>query len=49
MQFEKIFILDSETAFNMAERFKAQLENKGLKVVTEPYAFNGVRITGVLN
>jgi len=43
---EKIFILDSEKAFSDAEKFKAQLENEGLRVSTEPYGMNGVRIKG---
>jgi hypothetical protein len=48
MQFEKIFILDSEKAFKDSERFKAQLENKCFRVVTKPYTSNGVRITGYM-
>ncbi len=47
-ELEKIFILDTEKSFNIAEKFKLKLENKGFKVITKPYALNGVRITGVL-
>ena len=46
-QREKIFILDSEQGFKLAEKFKAKLENKGFMVETEPYTSNGVRIKGV--
>ena len=49
MMEEKIFILDSEKAFKMAESFKSSLENKGLRVETKPYGMHGVRITGVKN
>lgn len=45
---ERIFILDCEQAFCLAEKFKAKLENKGFRVITQPYTSNGVRITGVL-
>ena len=48
IQTEQIFILDSEQAYKMAERFKSKLENKGFKVTTTPYALNGVRISGGL-
>lgn len=44
---EKIFILDSASAFKKAEAFKSRLENKGFSVVTESYGFNDVRIKGV--
>lgn len=47
-ELEKIFILDSEIGFKMAEKFKAKLENKGFKVITKTYGLNGVRITGEL-
>jgi len=47
-QTEQIFILDSEQAFNQAEKFKARLENKGFKVITSAYTSMGVRIKGVL-
>ena len=46
---EQIFILDSERGFELAEKFKSKLENKGFKVRTEPYTSNGVRITGYIN
>jgi len=45
---EKIFILDNEEGFKLAEEFKAELENKGCKVKTSPYALNGVRISGMV-
>jgi hypothetical protein len=48
MKREKIYILDSEKAFTLAERYKAYLENKCFRVETKPYGFNGVRITGKL-
>lgn len=47
-EMEKIFILDSEKSFCLAEKFKAKLENKGFRVITKCYGFNGVRITGCL-
>jgi hypothetical protein len=47
MDNEKIFILDSEKSFKMAEKFKGSLENKGFRVKTKTYGLNGVRITGV--
>ena len=46
---EGIFILDSEKGFKLAERFKAKLENKGFRVITQPYTSKGVRIMGVMN
>ena len=45
---ERIFILDSEDGFKLAEEFKASLENQGLKVETKPWGFNGVRIKGAV-
>ena len=45
-EIEKIFILETEKDFNLAEKFKARLENKGFKVVVNTYALNGVRIRG---
>lgn len=48
MKQEKIFILDSLRAFDLAEKFKSNLENKGYRVIVKDYALNGVRITGVL-
>ena len=47
MEKEKIFILDCEEGFKLAENFKAKLENENYKVETKPYTFNGVRIKGV--
>lgn len=49
MNKEKIFILDSEKAFRMAENFKEELENEGFRVKTATYGLNGVRITGIKN
>ena len=43
----KIFNLNTEKDFKKAERFKANLENKGLKVSTLTYSFNRVLIKGV--
>ena len=46
MKQTKIFILDSKESFDLAERFKWDLENNGFKVCTEPYGLIGVKITG---
>jgi hypothetical protein len=43
---QKIFSLETEKSFKDAERFKTQLENKGLKVTSLPYGLNGVKIRG---
>lgn len=48
MNQEKIFILDSEEGFKLAEEFKFKLENEGYKVIVKPYGLNNVRIIGEL-
>ena len=47
MRKERIFILDSEKAYKMAEKFKEKLENEGYRVETKTWGFNGIRITGI--
>jgi hypothetical protein len=47
MNKEKIFILDSDKSFKMAENFKGELENEGFRVKTVTYGLHGVRITGI--
>ena len=47
MRKERIFILDSEKAYKMAEKFKENLENEGYRVETKSYGLHGVRITGI--
>jgi hypothetical protein len=46
MNHEKTFILNSDSDFKKAERYKATLENRGLKVVVTTHGLNGVKITG---
>lgn len=46
MNKEKIFILDSNEGFNLAEKFKRDLENLNFIVTTKPYGLSGVRVTG---
>jgi hypothetical protein len=46
MNHSKNFILNSDSDFKKAERYKATLENQGLKVAVTTYGLNGVTITG---
>lgn len=47
MRKSAIFMLDTIEGYNMAERFKFELECGGYKVTTSPYTTCGVRIEGV--
>ena len=46
---ERIYILDSKKAFELAENFKKNLENNNYRVSISTYGMNGVRIRGTKN